>query len=81
MSYINDYSIRTIANQRQRDLWAAADGYRLAAAARGNRPGWWHRLFATLRHSTQPDTARPSISPSLAGVTSVEGGSQTAVAR
>jgi len=81
MSYINDYLIRTIADQRQRDLWAEADGYRLAAAVRGNRPSWWHRLFAALRHTTQPDIARPSISTSLAGVTSVERGSRTAVAR
>jgi hypothetical protein len=60
MSYINDYSIKAIAEQRQRDLWAQAADHRLAAIVRGNHPTWWQRLVANWRR-TAPRPAGGSI--------------------
>jgi hypothetical protein len=58
MSLINDYSIKAMAEQRQRDLLAEAAASRLAAMARANRPDWWRRLIRNWRHTPgQPANA------------------------
>jgi hypothetical protein len=44
MSLMNDYSVKIIAEQRQREFEAAAAHERLARAALGERHGWWQRL-------------------------------------
>jgi hypothetical protein len=47
MSLMNDYSVKIIAEQRQRDFEAEAAHERLAREARGERQGWWQRLLRT----------------------------------
>jgi hypothetical protein len=54
MSYYNDYAVKMIADQRQRDFQAEAANERLARIARGDRAGWWRRLFD---HHEAPATA------------------------
>ena len=57
MSYFNDYAVKVIADQRQHELQAQAASERLARIARGDRAGWWRRLFD---HREAPVTAGAS---------------------
>jgi hypothetical protein len=74
MSIINDYTVKSMAEQRQRDLWAEAANDRLAALVRAGRPTWWRRLIPT---GAVPATKRPAPSgvvaaaqlPGTSGVT------------
>jgi hypothetical protein len=59
MSIINDYTVKSMAEQRQRDLWAEAANDRLAALVRAGRPMWWRRLVPT---RIAPATKRPAPS-------------------
>ena len=79
MSYINDYSFKAMADQRQRDLVAEAAENRLAAIARRNRPVWWRRL--TWRHTAPRPADSASISTSFLATESVERSCRAAVAR
>jgi hypothetical protein len=45
MSYINDYAVRIMADQRQRDFQAEAANERLARIARNGHQSWWRRLL------------------------------------
>ncbi len=47
MSTINHYTVKIMAEQRQRDLWAEAANHRLAASAKADHLNWWRRLLAT----------------------------------
>jgi hypothetical protein len=81
MSYINDYSFKTMADQRQRDLMAEAARNRLAAIARESRSVWWRRLIANWRDTApRPAESAPGLRSFL--VTRPLGRSRrTAVAR
>jgi hypothetical protein len=46
MSLINDYTVKTMADQRQRDFQAEAANERLARIARNGRQVWWRRLLS-----------------------------------
>jgi hypothetical protein len=81
MSYINDYSFKTMADQRQRDLMAEAAQNRLAAIARGSRPVWWHRLLAAWRHTAARPAESAGISTSFLETGPVGRTRHTAVAR
>jgi hypothetical protein len=81
MSYINDYSFKAMADQRQRDLVAEAAENRLAAIARGSRPVWWRRLLGTWRHTAQRPADSASSSTSFLETKSVGRSRRTAVAR
>jgi hypothetical protein len=80
MSYINDYSFKAIADQRQRDLMAEAAQNRLAAIARGSRPVWWRRLLDTWSQ-TAPRPESAAISTSFLEAGPVGRSRRTAVAR
>jgi hypothetical protein len=45
MSYFNDYSVKIMADQRQRDFQAVAANERLARIARNGHQAWWRRLL------------------------------------
>jgi hypothetical protein len=60
MSQINDFTIRMIAEQRQREMRAEAADSRLAAIARNSHPAWWRRLLRNLRH-TRPRHADGAV--------------------
>ena len=47
MSIMNDYSVKIMAEQRQRDFQAEAASERLARVAAGERQVWWRRLRRT----------------------------------
>jgi hypothetical protein len=78
MSYINDYSFKAMADQRQRDLMAEAAQNRLAAIARGSRS--WHRL-GTWRHTAPRPADSAAISTSFLESRPVGRSRRTAVAR
>ena len=44
MSILNDYAVKVIADQRQREFQAEAANARLARMAAGERQVWWRRL-------------------------------------
>jgi hypothetical protein len=73
MSLMNDYSVKIIAEQRQRDFEAEAAHERLARAALGERHGWWQRLRRTFAQAndghvvTEPATATVSRATRPAG--------------
>jgi hypothetical protein len=46
MSYINEYTIKILADQRQRDLQAEAANEQLARIARNGHQVWWRRLLS-----------------------------------
>ena len=46
MSYINDYTVKIMADQRQRDFQAEAANERLARIARNGHQVWWRRLLS-----------------------------------
>ena len=46
MSYFNDYSVKMMADQRQRDFQAEAANERLARIARNGHQVWWRRLLS-----------------------------------
>jgi hypothetical protein len=46
MSYFNDYSVKIMADQRQRDFQAEAANERLARIARAGHQVWWRRLLS-----------------------------------
>jgi hypothetical protein len=81
MSYINDYSFKAMADQRQRDLMAEAAQNRLAAIARGSRPVWWRRLLGTWRHTAPRPADSAAISTSFLATKPVGRSRHTAVAR
>jgi len=81
MSYINDYSFKAMADQRQRDLVAEAAQNRLAAIARGSRPVWWRRLLDSWRHTAPRPADSAAISTSILATKSVGRSRRTAVAR
>ena len=54
--YTNDYMIKMVADQQQRDMFAAAANSRLASQARNGHPGWWRRL---VRSDAAEATPRP----------------------
>ena len=81
MSYINDYSFKAMADQRQRDLVAEAAQNRLAAMARGSRSVWWRRLLGTWRHTAPRPADSAVISTSFLGSGPVGRSRRTAVAR
>jgi hypothetical protein len=54
MSYINDYAVKVMADQRQRDFQAEAANERLARIARNGHQAWWRRL---LSHTGAPAAA------------------------
>jgi hypothetical protein len=81
MSYINDYSFKAMADQRQRDLMAEAAQNRLAAIARGSRPIWWRRLLDTWRHTAPRPAESATISTSFLEAGPVGRSRRTAVAR
>jgi hypothetical protein len=68
MSIINDYSVKIIAEQRQRDFQAEAANERLARVALGERQVWWRRLRRTFAPAatTSPVTARTGSTASRA---------------
>jgi hypothetical protein len=67
MSLMNDYSVKIIAEQRQRDFEAAAAHERLARTALGERYSWWQRL----RRSFAPVNAgSAATAPATATATS-----------
>jgi hypothetical protein len=59
MSTINHYTVKIMAEQRQRDLWAEAANHRLAASAKADRSNWWRRLLPT---RPAPASTRPASS-------------------
>jgi hypothetical protein len=65
MSYINDYSFKAMADQRQRDLMAEAAQNRLAAIARRSRSVSWRRLLGTRPHSAPRPADSAVISTSF----------------
>jgi hypothetical protein len=81
MSYINDYSFKTMADQRQRDLLAEAAQNRLAAIARRSRPVWWRRLLGNWRDTAPQVSDSASISASFVETRPVGRSRRTAVAR
>ena len=81
MSYINDYSFKAMADQRQRDLVAQAAQNRLAAMARGSRSVWWRRLLATWRHTAPRPADSAVISTNFLESRPLERSRRTAVAR
>jgi len=46
MSYFNNYSVKIMADQRQRDFRAEAANERLARIARNGHQAWWQRLLS-----------------------------------
>jgi hypothetical protein len=81
MSFIDDYSLKLIADQRQRELVAQAAEERLAAIARGNRSASWRRLLGNWLRTPTRRADSVSSSPGLTAVSSGAGDSCTAVAR
>lgn len=57
--YTNDYMIKIVADQQQRDLFAAAANSRLASLARNGHLVWWRRL---VRSDAATATPRPAPS-------------------
>jgi len=80
MSYINDYSFKAMADQRQRDLMAEAAQNRLDAIARRSRSVWWRRL-GTWRHTAPRPADSGAISTSFLEPRPVGRSRRTAVAR
>jgi hypothetical protein len=61
MSYINDYTYRMMADQRQRDFQAEAANERLARIARNGHQAWWRRLLSGAKAPAAASTAtRPA---------------------
>jgi hypothetical protein len=81
MSYINDYSFKAMADQRQRDLMAEAAQNRLAAIARRSRPVWWRRLLGAGRHTAPRPADSAAISTGFFATKPVGRSRRTAVAR
>jgi hypothetical protein len=81
MSFIDNYSLKLIADQRQRELIAQAAENRLAAIARGKRAISWRRLLRNGRHTAARRVDSVSSSTGFAGASSVEPDGCTAVAR
>jgi hypothetical protein len=46
MSYINDYAVKILADQRQHDFQVEAANERLARIARNGHQVWWRRLLS-----------------------------------
>ena len=57
MSYINDYTYRIMADQRQRDFQAVAASERLARIARNGHQAWWRRLLTRTHAPAAASTA------------------------
>jgi hypothetical protein len=61
MSYINDYTVKIMADQRQRDFLAEAANERLARIARNGHQVWWRRLLSGAEAPAGASTAtRPT---------------------
>ena len=67
MSFIDSYSIKAMAEQRQRDILAEAAGNRLAAVARNNRTAWWRHVPQTASRALSWSRTR-ALSPSKGGL-------------
>jgi hypothetical protein len=68
MSYFNDYSVKIVADQRQRDFQAEAANERLARIARNGRQVWWRRLLSRTDAPAAAGTVtrqRPQARPTL----------------
>lgn len=81
MSYINDYSFKAMADQRQRDLMAEAAQNRLAVIARRSRSVSRRRVLGTWRHTAPRPADSAAISTSFLESRPVGRSRRTAVAR
>jgi len=65
MSYFNEYAVKIMADQRQRDFQAEAANDRLARIARNGHQVWWRRLLshtdALPAASTPTRQTRPTL--------------------
>ena len=57
MSYFNDYSVKIMADQRQRESQAEAANERLARIARNGHQVWWRRLLTRTHAPAAASTA------------------------
>ena len=65
MSYFNEYAVKIMADQRQRDFQAEAANDRLARIARNGHQVWWRRLLSHAGAPAAANTATRRTRPTL----------------